>query len=406
MAKVRLLLSLMICSFVICGIDATASQATVPVWLVNGVPLAGFLTGNYNFTASLVFKWKAGTDAFKIKCNNAKSTELLEGRLPGTSKVTAFTFENCTHTAPAGCGMTIPTAVLPWRTLLENDAGVIYQIFTMDAETTVSNCTNGTYNKVWTIKGDVRARTSNTLTGTIQLKFPEEILKGDTLETEGDAVELSGEGELATEGGELQTGEEELIENPAISPAPTTKSPLTFTTSSGESTLQSKAKSSITCKESSGSGEFTGIREGTAKVTFHGCKSSGVGCHGKGEAAETIASSGNVELVDLEKESELTLGLEFAPSELNVECGATSVTIKGTVIGEFSGIEFAKKTKTGTLKLKQEGGKQAIKECHLTKAFCEGKKFLLEANFGKGFEEAGETVEQKFTFGKEAGFYY
>jgi hypothetical protein len=200
--------------------------------------------------------------------------------------------------------------------------------------------------------------------------------------------------------------EEEEKGNPVILPTPTSKAPLDFTATSGKAILESSGKSKIECKEDSASGEFTGFREGTSTIDFHGCKDTSLGaaCESLGDTKETILTGGSVELVALEKESKLALGLEFAPQELHLECGAVLVLIKGTTIGEVGGIENGKPTKIGTAIFKQEKGKQAIVECRLTKKFCEGKKFMLEANFGKAFEEAGLETEEKLTFAKEATF--
>lgn len=97
--------------------------------------------------------------------------------------------------------MTVPTAIVPWKTRLEKDGGVIYDIFTMDAKVTTTACKNSLLDKNWPISGPVKASVTD-LTADLSVKFPKEILEGDSLETEGNAVEFSGEGELALESGE------------------------------------------------------------------------------------------------------------------------------------------------------------------------------------------------------------
>jgi hypothetical protein len=206
MSNTRLFLTtLLVTLCTACGATATASAASpIPVWLMNGAPLAAAHRASFTWSIPLVFKWKIGTESVEIRCTQAKSTETLEPRAPGTSKVEAFTFQSCTGTLPAGCNAMFPTAVLPWRTVLENDSGTIYQVFTMDAEVTFTGCT-GPFNGTYLIKGPVKARMNNTMAGTVAFKFPAEILEGDDLETEGNPVEFSSEGEVALEeGGTLE----------------------------------------------------------------------------------------------------------------------------------------------------------------------------------------------------------
>jgi len=230
------------------------------------------------------------------------------------------------------------------------------------------------------------------------------------LETNGTykgEVEIEQEGKsIAVELHSIEVSEKEQgeKEDPLILPSPTKSAPLELTATVGKTVLES-VKAKVECKEGTASGSFTASREGTTSIDLHGCKSTGIACHSTGDATEVILISANVELVDLEK-SKLLLAMEIALKELHVECGGVvSVVVKGGAIGEASGIESGKKAKSGTLIFKQEKGKQAIKECLFTKAFCEGKKFLLEASLNGGaFEEAGLETEEKLTFSKEAAF--
>lgn len=212
------------------------------------------------------------------------------------------------------------------------------------------------------------------------------------------------------EGGEevekIEKEEKEAAEkegNPTVEPMPTISAPLEFTESSGKVVLES-AKRKIECKESTGGGLLGEVRTGTLTMSLLGCKSTGVACHSIGEKGETIVLDGSVALVDLEK-GKLVLGVEFSPSESYAECALVSLVLKGGVIGEASGAESGKKVKTVTLVFKQEKGKQAIKECHLPKAFCEGVKYVPEeALKGGAFEEAGLEGELKLSLAKEAVF--
>jgi hypothetical protein len=198
---------------------------------------------------------------------------------------------------------------------------------------------------------------------------------------------------------------EEKEGDPLILPAPTVEAPVEFTATIGKVILEAN-KGKIECKEGTSSGSFWSSREATMGVTLKGCKDTtlSLGCKTRTHAAETMVLKGSAVLVDLEK-TKLTLGLEMAPEEMVLECATVLVLLKGAMIGEVSGVENGKNTKTATVIDKQEKGKQAIKECHLTKATCEGKKFQLEAAFSGGaFEEAGAELEAKVTLSKEVSF--
>jgi hypothetical protein len=204
---------------------------------------------------------------------------------------------------------------------------------------------------------------------------------------------------------EQETREKEEKENPLILPAPTLALPLVFTSTGGKATFET-ALSKIECKESSGSGLFVTVREGSVTLTLHGCAlPSSTKCSGAGEASGTILELGAIKLVGLDK-TKATLGSEIEFGELEVECGSTSkFLIEGQAIGEASGVESGKSTKLVTFVFKQEKGKQAITKCQLAKPFCEGQTFELEAGLNGGLPEtAGLEVEQKLLLTKEAKF--
>jgi hypothetical protein len=232
----------------------------------------------------------------------------------------------------------------------------------------------------------------------------EKFEKEEKEEAEGKFKETKAEEEAAEN--EL-TEEKEAAEkegDPLLSPAPTFKVPLTSTATSGVSTLES-GEEKIECKEDTTSAEFTSLREGVISIDMHGCKAAGIGCKSSGDAAETILVEGRLALVDLEK-AKLALGADVAIGEVRVECSSLiTVLVRGSIIGEITGVESGKGTKSAAVAYKQEKGKQAIKECHLTKVFCEGVTFSLEASVNSGaFKEAGFGSEEKVTLGTEATF--
>jgi hypothetical protein len=205
---------------------------------------------------------------------------------------------------------------------------------------------------------------------------------------------------------EQEKREKEEKEKPLITPTPTESAPLEFTSTSGKTLLETTGGKRLECKEGSTTGKFNAVREGATTFTLHGCKypALGLGCNTSGQASETISTTGVIELVDLEK-TKPTLAMEIELGEPEVKCAGVPVVVEGTMIGEVSGVESGKKTKTATAIFKQEKGKQAIQECHLTATFCKEKVFMLEASVSGGTdEETGLEVEEKITFGKEVAF--
>ncbi len=355
------------------------------------------------------------SEGVELKCKDAAGEGLVTGGTPGTD-LTTIDFTECSDVAESVCKVAEPISMDGVKSTLvtlneaKEEYGDKLEAISSSVELTGSSCkAAGKY----ALEGNTVGRAHNSEE---ELEFTEPAQEGSTLKLGGHAATMVGDikqhaGEVVEVAEETAKAEKEREEaekegDPLILPTPTSKAPLEFTATSGKAILET-AEAKIECKEDTASGEFIGVREGTTTIDFHGCKdtSLGVSCHSLGDATETILTGGSVELVDLEKSSKLVLGLEFAPKELHVECSIALVLIKGATIGEISGIENGKATKTGTAIFKQEKGKQAIKECHLTKKFCESKKFLLEASLSGGaFKEAGLETEEKFTFGKEATF--
>ncbi len=158
-------------------------------------------------------------------------------------------------------------------------------------------------------------------------------------------------------------------------------------------TFQTKSGSSITCKTVSGSGEVTGVKTATSKVTFEGCTSLGFKCTA-GKTAGSIETEINGELVWLSKAG-LKAGQKLTlAKELSVTCSFIKITVKGSTLCPIEPVN----TKTTTLKLscKQTGGKQEFTEYENEK----GEKFkaITESNKGGGFEESGLTSAESLSF--------
>jgi hypothetical protein len=192
------------------------------------------------------------------------------------------------------------------------------------------------------------------------------------------------------------------VEAPEILPNPTEAAPVKFS-AAGPGGKLITAKAEISCTAVKGSGSFNAARSGSVEIKFTGCKSKGVACKTTGAAGEEIIVPGTATLVDLEKSSLLLLGVLITFSEFEITCTGFKIKVKGAVIGEANAEMFAAGT-VGLVLLEKfkvtwasTKEVQTIKTCHLTKATCEGKTYLIEANFGTAFEEAGLSQEAEIT---------
>lgn len=206
-----------------------------------------------------------------------------------------------------------------------------------------------------------------------------------------------------------------FAENPEILPVPSAGSPANFTSVAGEAKLVTSGGSEITCTKATNKGLFTSQDLGTVDITFEGCKFPGIGkCTSPGQAGGVILTEGDLHLVDVLVAGTLDLGVVITPHEdgnskpLTFTCGGiATVEVTGAVIGvvdNSAGALLKENTKFKELKVlwKQSStGEQEIKECMFSKAFCEGKKFLLESNAGLGVELAAEIADATLTFEKE-----
>jgi hypothetical protein len=193
----------------------------------------------------------------------------------------------------------------------------------------------------------------------------------------------------------------EELGNPEILPVPTVGEPLNITGIEGkEPAFETTKASKIKCGEVKGSGSFTSRRLGVGTLHFTGkCESKGIECLSEGDAAGTyLMPKVDWHLVDLLENNALTLGLEILPlpQPFLILCGVLHLSLTGSALGLVL-VKDLQKTKHFEVHFGQTtAGEQIEQECILDKEFCEPggkpKKFLLELNFGKGFELATLSV--------------
>jgi hypothetical protein len=209
-----------------------------------------------------------------------------------------------------------------------------------------------------------------------------------------------------------------FAENPEILPVPSAGKPANFTSTAGVAKLHSTLDNDIECQKAENKGLFTSQDLGTVQITFKECKTligtTKASCNTKGQAKEEILIEGELDLVDVLPTGTLDLGIAIKPYKdgnpnemVTLECGLIKILILGTVIGvvdNAAGALLKDLEKFNEVKVlwKQnaELGEQEIKECDLLKLFCEKKKFLLEADFGKGHELAAEIADATLLFEK------
>jgi hypothetical protein len=171
-----------------------------------------------------------------------------------------------------------------------------------------------------------------------------------------------------------------------------------FTTSAGETKLQTVSKAKVTCASESGSGKYSGPK----KVT--GVSMAFTGCVGPGAAKCTTAGAGEGELVTKPLEGELgvisegfangkefrKVGLDLFPvghagSFIEFNCGGTAQVIRGSVIGTVT---------SGKMSLALTQAFKAAKGKQVPDRF-EGEPVdVLESSTGGGaFEQDGLTLK-------------
>jgi hypothetical protein len=171
----------------------------------------------------------------------------------------------------------------------------------------------------------------------------------------------------------------------------------TFTGSAAKtSTLETKAKSKITCATATASGELAGPTTGTMTINFKGCKALGFPALTTGAAAEEIViANAGLETCDASKEAAVAVTLKTA-AEIKVPAVGTTLAVTGSVGGKLTPVG---KKQTGPFELvfTQKGGVSSIASCEQggkTKSLL----LLTSTNGGTGEESGEEAHAEKITF--------
>jgi hypothetical protein len=171
----------------------------------------------------------------------------------------------------------------------------------------------------------------------------------------------------------------------------------TFTSkiTEGVATLETVKGSKVICTSETGTGEYTGLKTVAGVVlTLTGCERLGEQCTSTGAALGELVTSSLEGVIGIEKlgatAKENKIGLDLSPIEtsgpvLEFSCGATEVSVRGSVILP----QVANKMLLGAkLKFLATRGKQKPEK------FVEGAKDVLEASFDKGaYEQIGLAVK-------------
>jgi len=194
-------------------------------------------------------------------------------------------------------------------------------------------------------------------------------------------------------------------ENPEVLPVPTAKEPLKFTSQGSSPTFETTKGTKLTCEKYTSSGELTSARSGEATIDFSGCQTEGTKCNSAGDPAGTVLDHGAIHVVDTLVGGVLTVGIQANLSEaanLVFKCGGViTIEVKGAIITVATGVKDLQKFKELKGTAQQSKGEQEPKECDLPKETCEGKKFVIEINTGKGFELMGALETGTVVFEKE-----
>ena len=161
---------------------------------------------------------------------------------------------------------------------------------------------------------------------------------------------------------------------------------------SGSITLESVAKSTVTCSGETSGGEYTGVKTvGMVSLTLTGCTRGTEKCASAATAGEIVTRALEGEL-GVEKlgatSAKNKIALDLHPKTgvvAQFTCGATTVDVQGSVIVP---IKSNKMYLTQALKFKASKGKQK------PESFVGGPKDVLEESFNSPpFQQAGLTMD-------------
>ena len=274
------------------GVTTSSSAYASPVWLVKGKVLE-FSSETSLATVTfgeMTIKWEDSStkEKFEAKCKKASGEAELKGDEPGTDKLQAFKFKECSLVkAPEGCELTIggvTSEELPgWPTTLETVGEKTYDVSTgISFSLTLEGCKKSSFSKTWLFRGTLKTEMKNEA-GKVKMVLPVTAVEGDTLKSEGAEALLSGEGNLEEKGGgtlETMKGEREKC---LVMPCYTTENGSLVTGSlkvdskktGGNGILKATlagVKLTIECGEESGSGTIensTVSKMGEGSISFH-----------------------------------------------------------------------------------------------------------------------------------------
>ena len=196
-----------------------------------------------------------------------------------------------------------------------------------------------------------------------------------------------------------------------IDPAPTEKSPLTFTSSGAKASLVT-AGGNFSCTASSGTGKYTSQTTGNITITFTGCATTFFGfpitCTSSGQSSGTIKTTENLVFHNIMIESTAqvaggTPGILVTPNSghfATFVCAGNTVVVGGTgVIGDISSPKCGETSTTSTLKFEASGvGVQKYTQEETT-----GTKYdQTSSKNGGAPETASQEAEGKVTFNQAA----
>jgi hypothetical protein len=170
-----------------------------------------------------------------------------------------------------------------------------------------------------------------------------------------------------------------------------------FTSTVGESVLETVHKVKISCKAGTGSGTVTGIKSAEGTLTLTGCVSGGSSCH-SGEAKSGEIDVGPTLLSVL---AGPTGGVySFLLKEIIIHCSSVEARLKGSFLVPIAETSELKSEFKFTAAQK-EGIQQPVEEENTKK---EKEKFTLELSLGEGFSQTGVSAPVTVKFEELAEF--
>jgi hypothetical protein len=175
--------------------------------------------------------------------------------------------------------------------------------------------------------------------------------------------------------------------------------PTPFTSKSGKTTLETVKKATITCTADKGSGEVTGPKTGTIKITFSGCEfvTIGVPCNTVGVPPGEIVTAPLIMALGYINGPKKEVGTDLSTATggplMEFSCGGLRVLVDGSVIGKITPVnKVVTPPNHFALRFTQAGGKQKPPK------FEGGPTDVLSTSFGGPFAESGLSSPEEVAF--------